>query len=65
MLLRINFTENYTVCDRNNLKNTEKNKKNISWKVMFNLQKLWSGKVRKMEGCKVGIWGVDRNDFLG
>lgn len=32
---------------------------------MFNLQKLWREKVRKMEGCKVGIRGVDRNDFLG
>lgn len=27
MLLRVNFTENYTVCDRNNLKNTEKTRK--------------------------------------
>lgn len=32
---------------------------------MFNLQKLWRGKVRKMESCKVDIQGVDRNDFLG
>lgn len=61
---RSNLTENCTVCARDRWKDSEKS---VSWKMkftVFNIQKPGGGKRGEMNGCIVGLWGVDRNDSL-